>query len=168
MVRPQKKTLFLCVSSPSMGFSWRTVYKPLRLTKPLPLNHDNNLPLYHDNDLPLNHDNDLPWNHDNDLPWNHDNDLPLNHDNDLEGRLELIFYAIKNAKYFQEHESSLEDSLDTLTQLSELLEQLHPAVSPADIKLTSQKVWLLQQRRADLLHRIQLRYSRGFVIQSIS
>ena len=48
-------------------------------------------------------------------------------------------------------------------ELSAVLEQLQPAVSPADIKLTSQKVWLLQQQRADYQHRMELRYRGGFI-----
>ncbi|XP_023348442.1 uncharacterized protein LOC111717154 isoform X2 [Eurytemora carolleeae] len=62
----------------------------------------------------------------------------------------------------------LMDGSETLDQISDLLDQLHPAVSPSDIKQSSQRVWLLHQQRSDLQHRVELRIAELNEVENVS
>jgi len=61
----------------------------------------------------------------------------------------LLFYP-----FFQTQQARLMDSVASLEQLAILQEQLKEALSPADFKAVSQRMWTLWQTHGELEHRL--------------
>ena len=65
----------------------------------------------------------------------------------------IIFISL----FFQTARRQLESVIPRLNKIAELQDELRECVSPTDIKMANQKLWVLRQRQDDLDHRLEAR-----------